>query len=62
MRRQELETHYRENGAIYIVSCKDIVDVNYNLYADNCYAYVMSKEKSIDIDSALDLIIVKGLL
>lgn len=59
MRRQDLETHYRENGAIYIVLCKNIVDVNYNLYADNCYAYVMSKEKSIDIDDRLDLEIAK---
>lgn len=59
MRRQDLETHYRENGAIYIVSCKNIIDENYNLYSDNCYAYVMSKEKSIDIDDRLDLEIAK---
>ncbi len=55
MRRQELEKHYRENGAIYIVDAKKIEDTTYNLYQDFCYAYIMPKERSIDIDTKNDL-------
>lgn len=56
-RRQELDTYYRENGAIYFVDAKKIVNENYNFYADKCAACVMPKEKSIDIDTKMDLII-----
>lgn len=56
-RRQELDVYYRENGAVYFVDAKKIMDKKYNFYADKCAAYVMSKEKSIDIDTKMDLII-----
>lgn len=52
-RRQDLPVYYRENGAIYIQD-KELV-LNYgNVYGKNSYAYIMSKEKSIDIDCSLD--------
>ena len=57
MRRQDLETHYRENGAIYIVNASKILNRNYNYYGDNCYGYVMPRERSIDIDSRTDFMI-----
>lgn len=57
MRRQELKTYYRENGAIYIVDAKKIMNSEYNMYADNCYAYIMPREKSIDIDAKIDYIV-----
>lgn len=57
IRRQELETHYRENGAIYIINASKILNRNYNYYGDNCYGYVMPGERSIDIDCKEDLVI-----
>lgn len=62
MRRQDLKKHYQVNGAIYVVDAKKIMDVNYNLYADNCYAYVMPRSHSIDIDEEVDLIIAKAII
>lgn len=57
MRRQDLEAHYRENGAIYIVNASKILNRDYNYYGDNCYGYVMPRERSIDIDSRMDFMI-----
>ena len=57
MRRQDLETHYRENGAIYIVNASKILNRDYNYYGDNCYGYVMSGERSMDIDSRMDFML-----
>ncbi len=62
MRRQELEKHYQENGAIYLVDARKIMDKNYNLYLDKCRAYVMPKERSIDIDEKIDLVIMEAML
>lgn len=60
MRRQELEKHYMENGAIYFVDAKKIMLQDYNFYADKCYGYVMPRERSIDIDERIDLFVVKS--
>lgn len=58
MRRQDLDTYYRENGAIYTVDAKRINEPEYNFYTDSCCGYVMHRLKSIDIDSELDLLFV----
>ncbi|MCI9270110.1 MAG: acylneuraminate cytidylyltransferase family protein [Dorea sp.] len=55
MRRQELEMFYRENGAIYLVDAVKIMEEGYNLYDDNCFACVMPRERSVDIDYEIDL-------
>lgn len=62
MRRQELAKHYRENGAIYLVDAKKIMDPAYALYADHSRAYIMPPDRSIDIDSREDLVIAACLL
>lgn len=54
-RRQDLEPYYRENGAIYLVDAKKIMDRDYNFYADACYGYTMPRERSVDIDIKMDL-------
>lgn len=59
--RQMMDTYYRINGAIYIAN------VNYyqkygNLYREKCYAYIMEREKSIDIDSEFDFLLAEFLL
>ena len=59
--RQELPIHYRINGALYIVKV-DVLEHIQDMYSDNCFAYVMQREKSIDIDTALDFKIAEAIL
>ncbi|MFX4263258.1 cytidylyltransferase domain-containing protein [Pelotomaculum propionicicum] len=54
--RQKLEPYFRINGAIYIVKTDYFIKVK-DIYESKCYAYVMSRETSIDIDTAFDFII-----
>lgn len=51
-RRQDLPCYYRINGAIYLTKVDD--NIGENLYDSNGFAYIMPKERSIDIDSDLD--------
>lgn len=60
MRRQELEKYYRENGAVYLVDANKIMNPEYNFYADKCVSCVMPRERSIDIDNKIDLIIAEA--
>lgn len=51
--RQEIPSYYRVNGALYIVKTS-LLNNDFVLYNDSCYAYVMEKKYSIDIDDKLD--------
>lgn len=51
--RQRLPQYYRVNGALYIVRVNEKNDIS-DLYDNKCYAYIMAKEKSIDIDNVMD--------
>lgn len=62
MRRQQLTKHYQENGAIYLVDANKIMSGEYNLYEDNCYAYVMERSHSVDIDEEIDLVVAKAMI
>ena len=62
MRRQELDKYYRENGAVYIVDTKKIMDKEYDFYADRCVGYIMSQENSVDIDTESDLFVAETML
>ncbi len=55
-RRQELPKYYRLNGAIYL-SKVDYFLKYQDLYRENCYAYLMDKERSIDIDDEIDFVL-----
>ena len=44
---------YRINGAIYIVKTPFLMR-NSSIYSDECYAYIMDRSKSVDIDVQLD--------
>lgn len=59
--RQNLPTYYRINGALYIIKCEHLMS-NQNIYNERCYALVMSKETSIDIDVAMDFKIAESLI
>lgn len=51
--RQECGTFYRINGAIYIVDIKHFHRDKY-LYQKGSFAYIMSQNKSVDIDTEID--------
>ena len=52
-RRQDMGTYYRINGAVYLAKTSYFLR-NSNIYRDACYAYVMEKNRSVDIDSLFD--------
>lgn len=54
--RQELDSYYRINGALYIVS-RQLLDQIETLYGEGTYALVMEQRKSIDIDTEMDFAI-----
>jgi CMP-N,N'-diacetyllegionaminic acid synthase len=60
-RRQDLPRYYRINGAIYLAKVDYYIE-NTDLYRQNCYAYIMKKENSVDIDDKLDFIFAETLL
>lgn len=61
VRRQELKTCYRLNGAIYISKVSTFLQIR-TFYGNNSYAYIMEQNESIDIDSELDFQIAELLL
>lgn len=54
-RRQDLETAYRINGGIYIVSI-DKLYAEGGIYGSNSFAYLMPRERSLDIDDIYDFV------
>ncbi len=53
-RSQDLETYYRLNGAIYICKTDKLLEEKSFFIKDKIYAYVMHRERSIDIDEKID--------
>jgi CMP-N-acetylneuraminic acid synthetase len=60
-RRQDLPTYYRVNGAIYISDITKFEN-DRNLYDADGYAYVMDRDKSIDVDEEIDFELVKAVM
>lgn len=58
--RQQLPTYYRENGAVYIVRTEHLYNSD-NIYKNGCYAFIMDKKKSIDIDDEFDFRLVEAI-
>lgn len=52
-RRQDAGTFFTMNGAIYLANVNNFLKTN-DIYKNKCYAYVMNKKSSIDIDDELD--------
>lgn len=59
--RQMLPTYYRYNGALYLVTNKELYNVEHML-EHGCYAYIMPRERSIDIDTTLDFLIAETIM
>jgi N-acylneuraminate cytidylyltransferase/CMP-N,N'-diacetyllegionaminic acid synthase len=60
-RRQDLPVYFRLNGAIYLIRVEALRSERAFL-GDFAVAYVMPRESSIDVDSALDLDLAELLL
>ncbi|MCM1256294.1 MAG: acylneuraminate cytidylyltransferase family protein [Roseburia sp.] len=60
-RRQGLPDYYRLNGAIYIQKAPLMME-SATLYGDKSYAYIMKKEKSVDIDDAFDFLMAEAVV
>lgn len=53
-RSQDLKKYYRLNGAIYICKTDNLLEEESFFLRENIFAYVMSRESSIDIDEEID--------
>ena len=53
-RSQDLETYFRLNGAIYICKIEKLLEEKSFFLKENIFAYVMSRESSVDIDEEID--------
>ena len=60
-RRQDLPKTYMSNGAIYIIKVDDFLNSG-TLFTDKTISYIMSDEKSIDVDTKEDLASIKTIL
>ena len=60
-RRQDIRPYYRFNGAIYISRVSTFYQ-HMNIYDDKCYAYIMDRKRSYDIDDEFDLKIAEAIL
>ena len=52
--KQELPVFYRLNGAIYLACCNYIKEQE-SFFGEKTFAHIMPRERSIDIDSEVDL-------
>jgi N-acylneuraminate cytidylyltransferase/CMP-N,N'-diacetyllegionaminic acid synthase len=52
-RRQSLPAIFRQNGAIYLMRCRDFMTGD-GFFAEPAMPFLMSSEESIDIDTELD--------
>lgn len=52
-RRQDCDTIYRLNGAIYIIDCEELYKDTY-FFRENSFAYIMPTDRSVDIDTLSD--------
>lgn len=59
--RQMLPVYYRYNGALYLVTAEELQNKEH-MFEKNCYAYIMPKNRSIDIDTELDFMIAETIL
>ncbi len=54
-RSQDLPKSYQLNGAVYVYNCARLIESGNLDMDDNSYAYLMPKERSVDIDTRIDL-------
>ncbi len=60
--RQALDTFYRLNGAVYMVRVDYFFTNKDNIYAEKCFASIMDKKHSVDIDDYLDFLFAETII
>lgn len=60
--RQKLPAYYRINGAIYMVKTAMLYEEPMGLYGEKTFAYLMPRERSVDIDHEMDFMIAETLM
>jgi len=60
-RRQEMPSHYQENGAIYLFK-RGLLEKTHHFIGGNVAIFPMVASHSVDIDSELDFIIAEAIL
>ena len=60
-RRQDMPVYYRLNGAIYLSLTDEFLETG-DVYLDRCYAYVMDRGRSVDIDEEIDFVVAEAIL
>jgi len=61
-RSQDLPTYYRINGAFYMSKVASVLENETFFVKKDIYAYLMSQEDSVDIDTKLDFIVAQAIL
>lgn len=61
-RSQDLPQSYRLNGAVYVYDCARLLASGSLAMDDRSYAYLMPRERSVDIDTVIDFEIAQLLL
>jgi CMP-N-acetylneuraminic acid synthetase len=61
VRRQDARETYAVNGAVYLVRTRTLIE-RQSFYGDRTYAYHMPRERSVDIDTVLDMKLAELLL
>lgn len=59
--RQELATYYRVNGAVYVATVSRLRSGE-GFIGEGAFAYVMPPERSVDIDTRVDMLLAEALL
>ncbi len=62
LRSQDLEKYYRLNGAIYICNVQKFLEEGCMFLKEDIFAFEMTQEKSVDIDTKLDFKIAEVLM
>lgn len=60
--RQDFETFYRINGAVYLIRMDYFRQDRHAILRDKVYAYIMDKRASIDIDDQFDFDIAEAIM
>ena len=61
VRRQDFHRYHRLNGAIYVVSASHVMASD-ELYTSGSFAYIMPRERSIDVDTLFDFICAEAVM
>lgn len=59
--RQDMQKHYRINGAIYIMKVNEYLK-NKNFYGEKSKAYIMERKFSVDIDEEIDFLLAEAII